>query len=86
MMIIMLKYSDDKILYFICTISGIGIYLFAASWILFLFGILAIVFFARNYPWIHTGTIKILLEKVTVIFRHYISFHATKALSTYFFI
>ena len=73
MMIIMLKYSDDKILYFICTISGIGIYLFAASWILFLFGILAIVFFARNYPWIHTGTIKLLLEKVTVIFRHYIS-------------
>jgi len=34
--------------------TGIGIYLFAASWILFLFGILAIVFFARNYPWIHT--------------------------------
>merc|ERR1719382_93790 len=34
--------------------TGLGMYLFAACWILFLFGILAIVFFARNYPWIHT--------------------------------
>jgi len=34
--------------------TGLGIYLFAACWILFLFGILAIVFFARNYPWVHT--------------------------------
>ena len=53
------NYSDDYLvliyfLYFIC-ISGLGIYLFAACWILFLFGILAIVFFARNYPWVHTG-------------------------------
>ena len=31
-----------------------GIYLFAATWILFIFGILAIVFFARNYPVVHT--------------------------------
>ena len=31
-----------------------GIYLFAATWILFLFGILAIVFFARDYPVVHT--------------------------------
>jgi hypothetical protein len=29
-------------------------YLFAASWVLFLFGILAIVFFARSYPVVHT--------------------------------
>lgn len=34
--------------------TGIGIYLFAATWILFLFGILAIVFFARDYPVVHT--------------------------------
>jgi len=34
--------------------TGLGIYLFAACWILFLFGILAIVFFANSYPWIHT--------------------------------
>lgn len=34
--------------------TGIGIYLFAASWILFLFGILAVIFFARNYPIVHT--------------------------------
>ena len=29
-------------------------YLFAATWILFIFGILAIVFFARGYPVVHT--------------------------------
>merc|ERR1711963_250951 len=34
--------------------TGIGMYLFACTWILFIFGILAIVFFARNYPVIHT--------------------------------
>lgn len=34
--------------------TGIGMYLFAATWILFIFGILAIVFFARGYPVVHT--------------------------------
>jgi hypothetical protein len=34
--------------------TGLGLYLFAASWILFIFGILACVFFARGYPVIHT--------------------------------
>ena len=32
-----------------------GIYLFAASMVLFLFGIMAIIFWARDYPIIHTG-------------------------------
>lgn len=40
--------------------TGWGIYLFAASWILFLFGILAIVFFAKGYPVVHTGTYRCL--------------------------
>jgi len=34
--------------------TGLGMYLFAACWILFLFGILAIVFFAKGYPIVHT--------------------------------
>lgn len=34
--------------------TGLGMYLFAASWILFLFGILAIVFYANGYPVLHT--------------------------------
>jgi len=34
--------------------TGWGIYLFAASWILFLFGILAVVFFMRSMPVIYT--------------------------------
>merc|ERR1712047_149363 len=34
--------------------TGIGMYLFAATWILFIFGILAIVFFAKGYPVVHT--------------------------------
>jgi len=34
--------------------TGYGIYLFAASWILFIFGILAIVFFSKGYPVVHT--------------------------------
>jgi FtsH-binding integral membrane protein len=41
--------------------TGWGIYLFAASWILFLFGIMAIIFFARDYPMIHTGNLKKLI-------------------------
>ena len=32
----------------------LGMYLFAATWILFIFGILAIVFFAKGYPVVHT--------------------------------
>jgi protein lifeguard len=31
-----------------------GIYLFAACWILFIFGILAVVFWARQYPIVNT--------------------------------
>jgi len=34
--------------------TGLGMYLFAACWILFLFGILAIVFFSKGYPIVHT--------------------------------
>lgn len=34
--------------------TGMGVYLFAASWILFLFGILAIVFFVKSWPILHT--------------------------------
>lgn len=34
--------------------TGIGMYLFAACWILFIFGILAAVFAARHYPVVHT--------------------------------
>merc|ERR1711997_752417 len=34
--------------------TGWGLYLFAACWILFLFGILAIIFFAKDYPVVHT--------------------------------
>merc|ERR1719493_667631 len=34
--------------------TGIGMYLFAAVWILFLFGILAIVFASNGWPIIHT--------------------------------
>jgi len=34
--------------------TGLGMYLFAACWILFLFGILAIVFFSKGYPVVHT--------------------------------
>jgi len=34
--------------------TGMGIYLFAASMVLFLFGIMAIIFWARDYPIIHT--------------------------------
>jgi len=34
--------------------TGIGMYLFAACWILFLFGILAIIFAAKHWPVVHT--------------------------------
>lgn len=48
--------------------TGWGIYLFAASWILFLFGILAIVFFAKGYPVVHTGTYRCLTMIFAKIF------------------
>jgi len=34
--------------------TGLGMYLFAAVWILFLFGILAIVFASNGWPIVHT--------------------------------
>jgi len=34
--------------------TGMGIYLFAGSWILFLFGITAVIFFAKSWPILHT--------------------------------
>merc|ERR1712087_186436 len=34
--------------------TGMGMYLFAACWILFIFGILAIIFLAKNWPVVHT--------------------------------
>jgi hypothetical protein len=37
-----------------------GIYLFAGSWILFLFGITAVIFFAKSWPILHTGSFRVL--------------------------
>merc|ERR1719382_1406164 len=34
--------------------TGLGMYLFAACWILFLFGILAAVFLSQHWPVVHT--------------------------------
>jgi len=34
--------------------TGIGMYLFGACWILFIFGILACIFLAKGYPVVHT--------------------------------
>ena len=36
------------------TYSGWGMYLFAGSWVLFLFGIIAIIFSVNGYPVLYT--------------------------------